>query len=131
MDNLKWFAGVVLMVAVAPFESLAAESAIRLRESWNEIYTSEDASGKHVMGLWTFDGNEPLDDASGNGHNLKLQGAELDSQGRFGGALLSKPGWPVTDSAHCARCADAPGLSPPDAFTIEMWLCPAAELDSD
>jgi hypothetical protein len=83
------------------------------------------------MGLWAFDGDDVLRDASGNGHDLALQGAEFREQGKFGGALLSKPGWPVNDEAHCARADDAPGLSPPDAFTIEMWICPAEELNTE
>ncbi len=131
MNPIKWFAGVVLMVAATSLDALAAESPVRFRESWDQAYQGEDASGKHVVGLWTFDGEEPLKDLSAGGQNLTLQGAELQPQGKFGAALLSRPGWPVVDDPHCARCPDGPGLSPPDAFTIEMWLSPTAELNAE
>ncbi|MHB8902093.1 MAG: LamG-like jellyroll fold domain-containing protein [Thermoguttaceae bacterium] len=131
MAPLKWLARAALMIAaVAPWSS-AAETPARLREPWKQPYQGQDATGKHVVALWTFDGQEPLKDASGNGLDLQLQGAELQPQGKFGGALLSRPGWPVADDPHCARCPDAPGLSPPGPFTIEMWFCPDAQLAGD
>lgn len=131
MKTLKLLASVALTAFLGAFPTHAAESSVQLRESWNKPYAGEDSSGSHVLGLWTFDGEEPLRDQSKGGHHLTLQGAELSAPGKFGGALVSKPGWPVADTAHCARCPDAPGLSPPDAFTIEMWICPAAELAGD
>lgn len=131
MRTLKLLAATSLIVSFGALRSSAEEPSVQLRESWSALYAGEDVSGNHVMGLWTFDGDEPLVDTSGNVHNLTLQGAELSKQGKFGGSLLSRPGWPVTDSAHCARTPDAPGLSPPDAFTIEMWISPSAELDSE
>lgn len=131
MDTLRMVAATTLIVLLGAFVSPAADSPVRLRESWNHTYADQDVSGEHVMALWSFDGDNPLHDASGNGHNLTLQGAELNEQGKYAGALLSKPGWPVADTAHSARTADAPGLSPPDAFSIEMWICPTAELDTE
>ena len=131
MRTWKLLAVTVLIALLGILKSAADDSPVRLRESWPKPYAGQDASGKHVMGLWTFDGETPLSDVSSGNHDLTLQGAELHAKGRFGGALLSKRGWPVTDTAHCARTPDAPGLSPPDAFTIEMWICPNAELDSE
>ncbi len=131
MNCRKLSAALVCLVLLLELGARADESTGRLREPWNRAYTGADASGKHVMGLWTFDGAEPLKDASAGGHDLSLQGAELDEHGRFGGALRSAPGWPVADKVHAARCGSAPGLSPPDAFTIEMWICPGPELAGD
>ncbi len=131
MRTMKLNVTAALIIVLGASHLPATENALTLRESWDKPYVDADANGKHVMGLWTFDGANPLLDASAGEHNLTLQGAELTNQGKFGGALRSQPGWPVTDSAHGARCPDAPGLSPPDAFTIEMWICPAAELDAE
>ena len=119
MNPIKWFAGVVLMVAATSLDALAAESPVRFRESWDHAYQGEDASGKHVVGLWTFDGEEPLKDLSAGGQNLTLQGAELEPQGKFGGALLSKPGWPVVDDPHFL--ARKPGI-PREGFSCKR-LC--------
>lgn len=130
MRTWRILAGALIVSLIALIAS-AADSPVQLRESWSRPYSGKDVSGEHVIGLWKFDGKEPLLDASGGNHDLTLQGAELHEQGKFGGALLSKPGWPVTDTAHSARAADAPGLSPPGAFTIEMWICPSEELKSE
>jgi hypothetical protein len=46
-----------------------------LCESWQSDYAGEDATGKHVIGLWKFDGNQATDkieDASGNKHTGTL-----------------------------------------------------------
>ncbi len=131
MEPVKWMAGVLLVIVATRLDSIAAESPVRLREPWHQTYQGDDATGKHVVALWTFDGEQPLRDVSPGGHLLALQGAELQPQGRFGGALLSRPGWPVVDDPHCARCPDGPALSPPDAFTIEMWISPSAELSAE
>lgn len=131
MRTWRILAAAALIVFLVALDSPAAESAAQLRESWSKPYAGEDTTGKHVLGLWTFDGKEALQDASSGSHDLTLQGAEIDGKGKFGGALRCKPGWPVTDTAHCGRTPDAPGLSPPDAFTIEMWICPSDELDPE
>ena len=131
MPTWKLLATASLIVLLGALEAPSAEPAVRLRESWDKPYAGQDASGEHVIALWNFDDPDPLKDVSANSHDLTLQGAELHKPGKFGGALLSKPGWPVTDSAHLARTADAPGLSPPDAFTIEMWICPNDGLDAE
>ena len=92
MNCRKSFAALVCLVVLPGLGVHADESAGRLREPWNQAYTAEDASGEHVMGLWTFDGDEPLKDASRGGHHLSFQGGRLDEHGRFGGALRSAPG---------------------------------------
>lgn len=122
---------LILAGSIFTWPLVAADSSTRLREPFRAAYAGDDAGGKHVLALWTFDGDEPLRDASAGGHKLALQGAELHPEGKFGGALLSKPGWPVADRPHCARAARAPGLSPPDAFTIELWIAAAEQLDAE
>ncbi len=131
MHAPKSLALVILAGSIFTWPLVAADSSMRLREPFRAAYAGDDAGGKHVLALWTFDGDEPLRDASAGGHKLALQGAELHPEGKFGGALLSKPGWPVADRPHCARAARTPGLSPPDAFTIELWIAAAEQLDAE
>ncbi len=100
-------------------------------EAWSRGYSGEDATGEHVIAFWPFSEADPRADASGNGHELSLQGAEIASAGRFEAALESFPGWPVQDRQHAARAANDPALSPPGAFSLEMWIRPKPELDED
>ena len=104
------------------------EDAARLAEPWNAPYTGEDAAGGHVIALWAFDAGAELADSSGHGHDLKLNGAKVVADGRFGGCLESWRGWPDSDTAHQAWTKAAPALTPKSAFTVEMWIKPKPEL---
>ena len=64
-------------------------------------YAGDDAGGKHVLAACGRSTATSRSAASAGGHKLALQGAELHPEGKFGGALLSKPGWPVADRPHC------------------------------
>ena len=97
---------------------------VQLAEKWNQPYTGEDTTAKHVIALWSFDAGAETRDASGNGHDLVLHGGHFSLEGRFGGALESFRGWPEEDRPHQARAENDPALSPPGAFTIEMWVRP-------
>jgi len=109
----------------------AAEQAVRLCEPWQTEYAGEHATGEHVVALWQFGAGAELEDASGNGHTLTLQGGKLAPEGRFGACLESFRGWPVEDQAHRALAPDHPALSPSGPFTVEMWIRPKPELDAD
>lgn len=100
-----------------------------LQETWETGYTKADATGPQVLGYWKFDGagEAALKDASGKGNDLKLQGAVLSPQGKFGGGLESFPGFPVDTRRHAAVTGPKPALSPKGAFTLEMWIRPKAE----
>lgn len=89
-------------------------SALALQETWETGYNGEDATGKHVLGHWSF---EKVD-------GLKLHGAVLNAKGRFGGGLESFPGFPVEDKRHAALASVLPVKG---AFTMEMWIKPKAE----
>lgn len=110
--------------------SLAAgQEVTMLAQPFETAYTGDDATGAHVIGLWSFDAGQELTDLSGHGHDLTLNGGEIVEQGKFGGALQSGPGWPVNDQPHQASCPNAPDLSPKGAFTWELWLCPTKEFE--
>ncbi len=126
----SWSIAIVLGLAVC-CQTLAAEPEVRLCEPWQAAYSGGDANGEQVIALWNFDGEHPLEDASGGGHDLVLEGAEVNPQGRFGAGLQSHRGWPVEDRPHRARAADADTLSPRGPFTIELWIRPQPELDAD
>ena len=97
----------------------------QLCESWRQAYAGQDATGGHVIGLWTFAGEK---DASGKGLDAKLQGAVLRAEGgRFGPCLESFCGYPVEDKRHAAVVAHSPVLTPKGAFTLEMWIKPKGE----
>lgn len=85
-----------------------------LQETWETGYTKDDATGKHVLGHWSFEKEE----------GLKLQGAILNPKGRFGGGLESFPGFPIEDKWHGAVAEVKPVKG---AFTLEMWIRPKAE----
>ena len=91
-----------------------ASSAFALQETWETGYSGEDATGKHVLGHWSF---EKVD-------TLKLHGAVLNAKGRFGGGLESFPGFPVEDKRHAALVSVLPVKG---AFTLEMWIKAKAE----
>lgn len=88
-----------------------------LQETWETGYTKEDATGLHVLGHWTFDGESP---------DVPLHGAVLNPKGKFGGALESFPGFPVEDKRHAAVVEVKPVKG---AFTMEMWIKPKAAFE--
>ncbi len=119
---MRWLAVLLLSAPLL----YAAEP---LAERWTEPYEGAEASGPEVLGYWRFETGAELKDASGKGHDLRLEGAALTTQGRVGGALESFPNDPPkNDKHHAAVAANAAGLSPAGAFTIELWLKPKAEL---
>jgi hypothetical protein len=103
-------------------------TAGELADRWQQEYSNEAATAEHVVGLWQFNSGAELEDSSGHGHTLRLEGAETVSDGRFGGGLRSFPGWPVEDKRHAAVATHHPSLSPGGALTIDMWIKPAADL---
>ena len=110
---------------------LAFSQSVRLQETWPPGYTKDDATGAHVLGYWKFDGDEPLKDVSGHGNDLTAHGTEISSKGKFGGALESFAGYPVTDKSHGAHTALKPKLSPKAGFTLEMWIKPKPALEAN
>ncbi|MBM3471863.1 MAG: hypothetical protein FJX75_01155 [Armatimonadetes bacterium] len=117
--------GVILMIAAG---DLPAQQP-RLSEPYEAEYAGEDATGKHVLGLWQFAEGAETADSSGRGHNCELQGATLNAAGRFGACLESFRGWPDEDTRHAAVVPNHPDLSPKGAFTIEWWMSPKADLE--
>ena len=109
--------------------ALAQQPAPRSCEPWQQPYAGNDATGKHVIALWTFAAGAETSDASGHKLDLKLQGATAARDERFGGCLESFCGHPVEDKHHAAVAANNPALSPKSAFTIEMWIKAKKELD--
>lgn len=121
-----------LVLLTLPFSVVghAAEPDSKvLQEPWQSQYTRENATGKHVLGLWTFDGKTPGADLSGHKMDAVFDGAEIEPQGRFGAAMRSFPGYPIIDKRHWAMVKDAPHLSPRGAFTLEMWIKPEKEIE--
>lgn len=121
---------VLLFLSLGSVTSLSAADpeSFALQEPWQSLYTHENAIGPHVLGLWTFDGSEPGADLSGNDHLATFNGAEIESQGKFGAAMRSFPGFPVEDKRHNAFVKNSPKLSPRGAFTLEMWIKPEADI---
>ncbi len=111
------------------FFLLLATPSYALQETWEKGYTGNDATGKHVLGYWTFDGDTPLADSSGKGNDLILNGATLSPKGHRGGALESAEGFPTSDLPHQARASNRSRLSPAGPFTLDLWLSPKPEFD--
>ena len=120
---IKGAATAICLIAVTSF------AAPRLCEPWQGVYTGASASGKDVIGLWQFQAGAETNDSSANKLHLKLQGAVIAKDGKFGSCLESFRGHPFEDKKHAAIVASKPVLSPKGAFTIEMWIKPKKELE--
>lgn len=95
-------------------------------EPWQQPYAGGDATGRHVIACWQFAPGAETNDAGPNGLHLKLQGAAIATNGRFGPALEPTTEPQVREKKHGAMAADHPALSPAGAFTLEAWICPGA-----
>lgn len=116
------------LLAVITLAADGAEQVDRC-EPWQSEYSGDDATGSRVIALWHFNLGAELEDASGHGHKLALDGGAIAPGGRFGSCLESFRGWPDADKPHRARAAANPSLSPTGAFSIEMWIQPKSDLE--
>lgn len=117
-----------ILATVVLLSGLAASSAVAVSEPWQQAYSGNDATGRHVLGLWQFAPAAPTNDSSMHKNNLKLQGAAIGTGGPFGGCLESFRGYPTEDKRHAAVTAANARLSPAGAFTLELWLQPKPDL---
>jgi len=108
-------------LAISVIFALVLTSAAIAGESWDQPYTGNDATGSHVIVLWSFDGPHPAMDNSGNDHAIIMRGqSRVSNDGRFGKGIEcfnvpageDKPEGAITQKKH----AD---LSPQGAFTVE------------
>jgi len=108
---------------------LTVTAAPRTCEPWQTVYTGTAANGPDVIGLWQFQTGAETNDSSANKLHLKLQGAVIAKDGKFGPCLESFRGHPFEDKKHAAIVANRPSLTPKGAFTVEMWIKPKKELE--
>ena len=100
-------------------------------QPWAQLYTGEQATGADVIALWQFQPGQEAVDSSGNGHDLRLRGqARFVPEGKFGSCLESFGADTENDKAQGALANDHPALSPEGAFTVELWLKPKPEMDT-
>lgn len=116
------------MCLLAAVLAAAPQADDPLADDWQREYSADHAQAAHVVALWQFNSGAELTDSSGHGHALELAGAKTTPDGKFGGGLQSFPGWPVEDKRHAAVAKVHPSLSPSGAFTIDLWVKPAADL---
>jgi hypothetical protein len=115
-----------LMMAAGP-AALAGEAP---EPPWQHPYTGEEATGENVIALWQFLPGRETQDNSGHGHDLTLRGqARFVPTGRFGSCLESFPADRENDHPQGAIVQNHPSLTPPGAFTLEMWLQAKPEMD--
>ena len=125
----------VLRIACCVGVLLAGAQAGRAAESagdqpWQKIYTGQEATGENVIGLWQFQPGQETKDASGHGHELKIQGeARFLTEGPLGGCLESFLGGEKNDKPQGAAAKNHPSLSPAGAFTLELWFKAKPELE--
>ena len=110
-----------IALLLAPLVALHAAD-VAVREPWKTAYTGKDSTGNHVLGHWSFDGPEAATDSGPGKLPGKLDGASVTKAGRFGSAMESFPGWPVSDTRHALLIPSHPSLSPLAAFSGEMWV---------
>ncbi|MBD3291681.1 MAG: hypothetical protein GF393_02050, partial [Armatimonadia bacterium] len=85
------------------------------------------APGLETVALWRFDGDEPLADALGGRYEAEPRGrARIVDGGKSGGCLESFAS--VDDGAEGLRIERAAALSPPGAFSAELWFKPKPEM---
>lgn len=123
----------VLIAAVTTGALSAQDQVHSSRQSarpWEVLYTGEDATGGHVLGLWQFLPGQEAEDSSGNGHTLSLRGrSQFVPGGKFGHCLESFAVDRQEDRPVGAAVKNSPKLTPPGAFTLEMWVRPKPEIE--
>lgn len=97
-------------------------------QPWQQKYEGDEATGEHVVALWSFDGDVPLVDVTET-FKLSLRGkSRIAEDGKFGGCLESfrtiKPaGAPKGDPNGAMLVTKKPGaITPEGPFTVEMWI---------
>ncbi len=94
---------------------------------WWEELPAETANNPATLGLWKFSTEATLSrDESTHQHKGTIKGASWNDSGKFGGSLEGSAGYPVEDKPHGLWVKPSPRLSPPGAFTLEMWIRPEA-----
>jgi len=97
---------------------------------WQQPYTGPEATGPDVIALWQFTAGSEAEDNSGQGHDLTLRGqSQFAGAGRFGGCLESLAADEKNDKPQGALAKNDPRLTPPGAFTLELWFKPKPEMD--
>ncbi len=94
--------------------------------SWMVPYRGGEAHGADVIAFWGFDPEAP----EGNHYPLQLRGeaSQWVREERFGGALQVRPAGQGDDQRHGAATPSAPELTPKGPFTLELWICPDANI---
>jgi hypothetical protein len=126
MMSARWSKAALALVACAALGRLYAQDPA----PWQHEYRGTEATGPQVLALWQFEPGRETEDSSGHGHRLSLRGRSVFApEGRFGSCLESFAVDPkVQDAPVGASAADSAALSPPGAFTLELWLKPKAEM---
>ena len=120
---MKSLSSSLLIAWLALLSALPTHAVdVAVREPWTAAYTGKHSTGSHVLGHWNFDGTDATSDAGPRKLPGKLDGAQVTKAGRFGSAIESFPGWPASNKHHALVVASHPSLSPPGAFTGEMWV---------
>ena len=97
-------------------------------QPWQKEYTGEDATGAHVIALWSFNADAPGRDASGK-YVLAPRGqSRFVAEGKFGGGLESFNSGKDPNTAQGATTKKNDALTPKGAFTFECWMKPKADL---
>jgi hypothetical protein len=111
--------------------SRAEQPPVEFAEPFRLAYAGNDVTGGHVIACWTFDGDAPGKDTSGQGHNLTLRGeSRFAAEGRFGACLESFPADGTDDRPQGAMARNHPRLTPVGAFTLEAWFKAKPEMEN-
>ncbi len=99
---------------------------VQPQEPWFKPYTQLDTRADHVLGYWSFDGQDPIQESAGRKYKTRLVGAKISSQGKFGNCLESFPGYPKSPATPHQLLVHAVKelSSPTGALTLEMWIRP-------
>ncbi len=128
MKSFTVFKKLAGIAGIAGLVSLLAGAAFAVEEvAPGQPYSGDAASGENVVALWQFPPDGPALESSGKPFRLEIRGRDtrFTDEGRFGGALeITHEREPGREAGQGAMLAHQPELSPPGAFTLEMWIQP-------
>ena len=115
-----------IIIFSLPFQRAESAEPVQLQETWFKPHSQTDTTADYVLGYWSFDGQDPIQESANRKITGKLVGAKIDSNGKFGKCLESFPGYPKASAIpHRLYISSAKSLSSPTGeITLEMWIKP-------
>jgi hypothetical protein len=123
---LNLFSLIIILFLFA-FKSINSPNEFTLMESWQEKYRGYNATGSHVVALWSFDNKKNRGyDESGHGNSASSTSYNISESGKFGNSLKVDNQMLQPFVVKHNR-----SLTPSSDFSIEMWINPEKSLQKN